>query len=295
MIISASRRTDLPAHYTPWLMNRFAAGYCEVPNPFNPKQISRIPLHPEGIDAVVFWTRNPAPLIPRLPELDDREIVYYFLFTLLDYPRAIDPGMAPLVRRIETFRELSDRIGPDRVVWRYDPIFLSSATGPDFHRETVERISRALAGATRTCVVSLTDIYRKVRPRLAALERETGIRRLADEEVDLPRLMTDLSAIVGGHGMEIWTCAETPHPDDWGIPPGRCIDPDRITAITGRPAPAMKDPSQRPFCRCVVSRDIGMYDTCPAGCVYCYAVGSAEKVRKNRSAHDPEAPSLVPG
>ncbi len=294
MIISASRRTDLPAHYTPWLMNRFAAGYCEVPNPFNPKQVSRVQLHPEGIDAVVFWTRDPAPLIPRLSELDDRGIAYYFLYTLLDYPRFIDPGMAPLVRRIGTFRELSGRIGPDRVVWRYDPIFLSTATGPDFHRKTVDRISRALAGATRTCVVSLADIYRKVRPRLAALERETGIRPLADEEVDIACLMTDLSAIIGVHGMEIRTCAEMPIAEDWGIPPGRCIDPDRITAITGRAAPAVKDPYQRPSCRCVVSRDIGMYDTCPAGCVYCYAAGSTERVRKNRSAHDPTAPSLVP-
>ena len=150
MIISASRRTDIPAFYAPWFMNRMRAGYCTVPNPFNRSQVSRISLRPEDVDVIVFWTRNPRPLLPALDELDDRGYRYYFQYTLLDNPRTLDPKSPPVDAAIATFQTLAERIGPARVIWRYDPSVLSSATGADFHLERYARIAAALRQGVKT-------------------------------------------------------------------------------------------------------------------------------------------------
>src|SRR5512135_950390 len=128
MIISASRRTDIPAFYSRWFMNRVRAGYCTVPNPFNANQVKRISLLPEEVDVIVFWTRNPRPLFPFLKELDVRGVRYYFQFTLLDNPRSIDPKTPPAESALQTFRALSEQVGPARVIWRYDPLVLSQIT-----------------------------------------------------------------------------------------------------------------------------------------------------------------------
>ena len=144
MIVSVSRRTDIPGFYSQWFMNRIRAGTCLVPNPFNPRQISRVSLRPEDVDVIVFWTRNPRPLFSYLPELDDRGYRYYFLFTLMANPREIDPRLPPVDMAIKTFRDLSHRLGPDRVVWRYDPIFLSSITDAEFPSEDLSAPRRCL-------------------------------------------------------------------------------------------------------------------------------------------------------
>ena len=132
MIVSASRRTDIPAFYAEWFMNRVRAGTCDVPNPFNPQQVARVSLQPDEVDGIVFWTRHPRPLFPHLAELDKRGYRYYFQYTLLDNPRLIDPKVPPLETSLATFRELAERVGPDRVVWRYDPIVFSNVTGRSF-------------------------------------------------------------------------------------------------------------------------------------------------------------------
>ncbi len=169
MIISASRRTDIPAFYTPWLMNRIAAGYCTVPNPFNRNQVTRVSLLPEEVAAIVFWTRNPRPLLARLDELDARGFRYYFQYTILDYPRALEPKTPPVDAAVRTFRALADRLGPARVIWRYDPIVLSLATDADFHRQRFAAIARQLRGSTQRVVVSVMDHYKKIAGRLQAL------------------------------------------------------------------------------------------------------------------------------
>ena len=140
MIISASRRTDIPAFYSEWFVNRLQEGYCLVPNPFNPRQVSRISLVPESVDAIVFWSKNPAPMLPFLPMVEDLSYRFYFLFTVNDYPKALEPGLPPLVERISTFVELSQRIGPRCVIWRYDPIILSNRTDASYHRKTFENL-----------------------------------------------------------------------------------------------------------------------------------------------------------
>ncbi len=295
MIISVSRRTDIPAFYAVWFMNRIRAGYCAVPNPFNPQQVSHVPLKPEEVDVFVFWTRNPRPLFPHLAELDERGYCYYFQYTLMDNPRAIDPKTPSLETSLRNFRELADRIGPEKVIWRYDPIVFTKMTGARFHQQTYERIARALQGHTRRSVISIVDVYRKAGKRL---------RNMAAQGYDLidysgrrserfDALMRALVQAATDNGMEIVSCAEDIDLRPYGIRPGKCVDDAYISQIFGKTVTSKKDPAQRKACGCVISRDIGMYDTCLFGCQYCYATTSLERARSNYDRHDPNSPSLL--
>lgn len=293
MIVSASRRTDIPAFFGPWFAERVRAGFCQVPNPFNPRQVSRISLLPEDVDAVFFWTRHPRSLTPRLSVLDERRIPYFFLFTLLDYPRFLEPGASPPAERLDAFRALSDRLGPDRVIWRYDPIVLGNWTDSDFHRETFARLAGSLAGRARRCIVSWMDAYPKVRRRLAPLEK----RGLILEDWDPLRhgpLMADLARIGDEHGIRLQSCGEAADWRPFGISPGACVDGALPERLFGAPNPGRKDAGQRSRCRCAPSRDIGMYDTCGFGCRYCYATRNSETAARRRTTHRPADSSLLP-
>jgi hypothetical protein len=170
MIISVSRRTDIPAFYTDWFINRILEGYCAVPNPFNSKQVSFVPLKPEVVDVIVFWTRNPSPLPPYLSELDKHGYRYYFQYTLMDNPKALDKKSPSLRISLETFKKLGEHVGPERVVWRYDPIVFTRQTGVQFHIEAYQKIAETLKGWMRRSVISIVDIYRKTRSRLQTLD-----------------------------------------------------------------------------------------------------------------------------
>lgn len=296
MIVSASRRTDIPAFYAPWFMNRIRAGYCTVPNPFNRRQVSTIALRPEDVDIIVFWTRNPRPLFDGLAELDARGYRYYFQFTLLDNPRQIDPKTPSVAAAVVTFRELAARIGSERVIWRYDPIVLSNATGPDFHLERYAQIAGQLRGYTQRSVISVMDMYRKAAKRLEALAPQGIVIEGADagQAPEFARLMTGLAHIAAENGMEIQSCVEELDLMRFGIRPGKCIDDDYIARVFGLQLTLGKDPSQRAACGCVASRDIGMYDACLFGCTYCYATGSFARAGENYASHDPAGESLLP-
>jgi hypothetical protein len=292
VIISASRRTDIPAFYAEWFMNRVRAGFCEVPNPFNPSQISRVSLEPQAVDAIVFWTRNPRPILPHLSELDERGYRYYFLYTLLANPRQIDPGVPPLDVCIDTFRDLSNRIGPERVIWRYDPVFLSSITDYDFHQRTFLRLTGALRGYTWRIVISVAHLYRKTRKRIRKFE-EQGITLLPLNENNLASLMGSLAEMASRNGMQIQSCADDLNLQQYGISPGKCIDDKLISNVFGLNLLTKKDGCQRKQCGCIESKDIGMYESCPSGCVYCYAVTSFERAKANYKAHDSHCPCLI--
>lgn len=295
MIISASRRTDIPALYSEWFMNRIRAGYCTVPNPFNRKQVSYVSLHPEDVEAIVFWTRNPRPLFPYLKELEERGHHFYFQYTVLDNPRAIDTKTPTLSFSIKTFQRLSDLIGPQKVIWRYDPIVFGEITGAQFHANTFKRIARALHSYTFRAVISVLDVYPKARKRLRELG-EKGIeivdyRGAPSQHFD--ELMHALANTAAENELEIVSCAETIDLRPYGILPGKCIDDDLIEKVFQVAVTHKKDPFQRQVCGCVVSKDIGMYDTCVLGCQYCYATRSFERARINYEKHDPESPSLI--
>ncbi len=293
MIISASRRTDIPAFFSEWFINRIRAGWCLVPNPMNYGQQSYVSLRPDDVDAIVFWSKNPAPLLRHLDELDSRGYHYYFQFSLNDYPKALEPNVPNLDRRIEVFRSLGDRLGPRRVVWRYDPIVISNQTPPDFHRAVFEAVASRLSGYTKRVMVSLVDYYRKTERRLSGLEKEgLAFERGAADSPYVWKLLNDLAAIAKANGMDIFTCAEEHDFTEARIPPGRCVDGDLLRELWHLEGHNVKDPSQRPACLCVVSKDIGMNDTCLHGCAYCYSTRSPALASRRHSEHDPESPVL---
>ena len=295
MIISASRRTDISAFYAEWFIKRIWAGYCTVPNPFNRQQISRVSLLPEDVDVIVFWTRNPKPLFPYLDELDKRGFCYYFLYTLLGYPREIDEKSPSRKVALQTFQELADRVGPQRVIWRYDPIVFSHLTGAQFHAENYAEIAAALRGSTKRSVISVMDMYNKFRRRITNLNQQ-GIGIIDHNGQSSPRydeLMNTIAQSALDNDMQIVSCAEERDLQPYGILPGKCIDDDYIRDVFDIEVGHKKDPGQRAACGCVVSKDIGMYDSCLMGCQYCYATGNFERSLINYKTHNPDSPSLV--
>ena len=292
-LVSASRRTDIPAFYADWFLNRCLAGYCEGPNPRNPQQIRHLSLDPADVDCVVFWTKNPGPLLGRLGALDALGLPYLFLFTLNRYPAALEPRMPRFEDRVSTFRALAGHVGPERVVWRYDPVILSNRTPHAWHAGNFDEIARALHGATRRVIVSFLDYYRKTERRLKPLE-EAGWR-FERQAVDSPEshdLMRQISASARAHGIGIQTCAEVVDYTPDGAPPGSCVDGALIHELFGAEGHDTKDPHQREACGCATSCDIGVPDTCLHGCPYCYATRGHDEARARWAQHDPRAPML---
>lgn len=293
MIISASRRTDIPALYSEWFMNRVRAGWCAVPNPMNMKQVSHVSLAPRDVDAIVFWSKNPAPMIPYLGELQAMGFRYYFQFTLNDYPKELEPNIPSLDSRIETFLKLSRQIDPLRVVWRYDPIIISNVTPFEFHREKFSRIAEELRGATHRVMVSIVDFYQKTDRRLSQLESDGfSFDREAEFSKEMVGLLKDFASVTRKQGMDIYTCAEARDYSEVGIPPGRCIDESLLHRIWALDLRYKKDPAQREACLCMVSKDIGINDTCTHGCPYCYSTRNYALAERRHKEHDPTSPAI---
>lgn len=287
MIISASRRTDIPAFYAPWFMNRLREKYVLVKNPYNPKRISRVSLEPADIDCIVFWTRDPRPLIERWSEFQAYGIPYYFLYTITGYGRELEPNVPSREESVTALIELSRLCGPGRVIWRYDPIIFTDTMDLDFHRRRFTELASRLEGYTQRCIMSFIMMYAKCR------------RRLKDAKVILPdeqmkrETASSLFAIAVLHGMELRACAESLDLSGTGVAPAACIDGRLIESISGSAVHTRKDPGQRKGCGCVRSVDIGSYDTCVHGCRYCYAVTGVEGALRNRKRHDPVSPLLL--
>jgi hypothetical protein len=275
MIVSASRRTDIPAYYAPWLMGRLEAGYCLVRNPFNAKSLRRVSLDPSDLDFLVLWTRDPRPLAPYIGEIEGRGIRFYVQMTLTGYPRTLEPGAPTAEEAIDALCDLSDRIGSERVLWRYDPVVLAEGLDAGYHLRSFERIAIALEGRTKRVTLSVVDEYSGTRSRL---ERAL----FSDPSFDAGEygvLLGELAAIARSRGMRPQACAEEADLRSLGIERGACVDAELAASLwnlgkhealaVGKGAP--RDPGQRSACRCAPSVDIGAYGTCPRGCAYCYA------------------------
>lgn len=294
MIISASRRTDIPAFYSQWFIERIRAGYCTVTNPFNRNQVTKVSLRPDDVDVLVFWTKNPRPLMPYLEELEGRGYRYYFQYTLNGYPAELEPYVPSLETRIQTFTELAGKIGPEKLIWRYDPIILSNITGYAFHKKAFELIAQALQANSKRVVISIVDSYRKASTHFKQLAKQ-GVHITEEQKFD-PTCFDDLIlALVDSakqYGLDIMSCAETFDLRPLGVLPGKCIDGDYIKKLFGIDVTPTKDKNQRRECGCVQSKDIGVYDTCLHGCAYCYA-GTLRSSLKNCQNHEPHSPSLI--
>ncbi len=285
MIISASRRTDIPAYYSEWFWNRLREGYVLVRNPMNPHRVSRVSLTPDVVDGFVFWTKNPLPMMDRLELL--RDYPYYVQFTLTPYGDDIEQNLPP--KRdvlIPAFRRLSERIGKERIVWRYDPILINDRYTVDHHIRTFRSMCDSLSGYADTCVISFLDLYRNIRGRIDPL----GIRPPTAEEAD--EIACRFAEIAREYDLSVNTCAEDGDYSRFGIGHGACIDADRLSRIGGVPLSGGRDKNQRGMCGCAESVDIGAYHTCANGCVYCYANHSRSLVERSIAAYDPASPVL---
>lgn len=286
MILSVSRRTDIPAFFPEWFMERVREGFVLSRNPMNHAQVSRISLSPEVIDCVVFWTKNPAPLMPYLDEIGAR-FPFYFQFTLNAYGPDAEPNVPPLGRRLETLRALAGKIGRERIVWRYDPVVLSPTYDEAWHIETFGRLAREIAPCAGQCVFSFLDVYPKIAKGLRAMEGRVC------EEAEMDALAKAFGKAARENGLPIAACAEAGDYSAYGVERGRCVDPELIGRLTGREIRAAKDKNQRPECGCAESVDVGAYNTCRHGCRYCYANFSAESTAARVARHDDASPLLV--
>lgn len=286
-LVSVSRRTDVLAWYTPWFLNALERGYCRVFNPFNPKQTRRVALTPEAVAGFVFWTRWPAPLLPYLDRLESRGTQRLYLISVLDLPAALEPHPVPLAQRLEAIQELSRREGRERIVWRYDPILLSDTLSPDFHVDRFRALCQRLASHVRRVVLSLVDPYRKTVRRLSPLQAEFGTFRFP--QPDHPQvldLVQQLAQTARSQGVEPVACCE-PAWEALGIPAAPCVDGEWFAEQGACLATDAPDSGQRESCRCSASIDIGVNDSCVAGCSYCYATGNPEKALRRFHTHDP--------
>lgn len=287
MILSASRRTDIPSFYSEWFMNRLIEGYAITKNPMNPSQISKITLTPKDIDCIVFWTKDPLPMMGCLEQLDAMGYQYYFQFTLTPYDKILERNLRDKQAILETFRILSRTIGPDRVLWRYDPIVLNRELTVDYHKESFDKLCKELRDYTKVCTISFIDLYNKLTKSVKA----DLIREITEEEIHA--LAQHFSKVGAEHGIEVKACCEKLDLSTDGIKTAACIDKALIEQLCGHDVRTLKDKSQRQNCGCIKSVDIGVYNTCMNGCVYCYANHSDESILRNFTEHDPNAPILA--
>ena len=328
VVISASRSTDIPAFYADWFMKRLEKGHVSWINPFNRKNMY---VSFAKTRAIVFWTKNPAPMLPYLDELDRRGLNYYFQFTLNDYDaEGFEPKVPLVARRVETFKTLSNRLGPKRVIWRFDPILLSETITPRDILMRIWRVGNQIHGLTDRLVISFIDIapYRKVQNNLKRDvewgEPTNSIREPNQKEIE--EIAIGLTKIrerwqSEGWNIDIQTCSELIDLSKFGISHSCCIDgelmeevfpddtalmeflrpvqgdlfPSSAIPIVPVSNEAMKDQGQRKECHCVQSKDIGSYDTCAHFCVYCYANTSRKTVLKNIKNHreHPDSEGIV--
>ena len=277
-IVSASRRTDIPALYTEWFIDKVRKGYCKVVNPYNPSQIKEISLHPGDVAAIVFWTRYAKPVRPFLAELDDRGFNYYFLYTITGYPRSYEPGLPLLEKSIDDFLALAECIGPEKVIWRYDPVILNHELHLDFHLWNFRRLARRLSAGTKNVIITFVKKYRHIEKVLK--DKGNVSPSLQERHV----LEKHFLAVASAEDISIRRCGKRDAFNN--VPEGKCIDGVLMRDLFGLEFSSQKDPGQPGECCCIPSIDIGRYGSCLHRCVYCYASRSFSRAETYYGRHD---------
>lgn len=266
MIISVSRRTDIPAFFADWFYRRINEGFFMVRNPMNVHQVSKISISPQIVECFVFWTKNPSDIfISNLKKLDELDYKYYFQFTITSYAQDVEKNVPHKKEIIEKFIKLSKLIGKERIIWRYDPIILTKKYDFDYHKKYFSYLADKLSNYTNKVIISFVDCYPKIKKRLL----DEHISELNPEQ--MRNLSLELKRIAQEKHLEIESCSEKISLDDIGIPHGHCIDGELINRICRKKFVFTKDKTQRAECGCVTSIDIGSYNTCKHNCSYCYA------------------------
>ncbi|MDF2944298.1 MAG: hypothetical protein K0S01_3156 [Herbinix sp.] len=307
MLLSASRRTDIPSYYSEWFLNRLKEGYALTRNPINRAQVSRVELSPEMIDCIVFWTKDPFHMMDKLEQIDAMGYHYYFQFTITPYGfnpeqypfNLLSPNHDYLYRNeiernlrdkkdiIKTFQQLSNRLGKERVLWRYDPIIINDELTIQYHLDRFTMLCQELKGYTNICTISFVDLYSKLSKKV----KEEVIRAITPEQMH--DMAAAFSSIGHKHGIELRACSESIDLSVDGIKPAACISKDIVEQVCGHVINAKKDKNQRLECGCIQSVDIGVYNTCKNGCIYCYANHSDTSIDNNFEKHDPNSDILI--
>ncbi len=289
MIVSASYRTDIPAFYADWFLARLRAGTCQVANPYGGPAFT-VDLTPGAVDGFVFWTRNARPFEGALGEVAARGIPFVVHYTITGYPRPLEPSVVPAEAAAAQAAALAERYGRRSLVWRYDPVFVTSLTPPDWHRARFAALAEALSGACDEVVLSFAQIYAKTRANSNRAAERHGFSWRDPDPGEKIALLRDLGAMARDQGLTPSLCTQ-PELADAGLAPARCIDVERLSDVAGKTIKT-RTKGNRPGCLCAESRDIGAYDTCPHGCVYCYAVRRPELAKRRYQHHDPGANRL---
>ncbi len=281
MILNVSGRTDIVAFYTKWFMNRYRAGFVDVRNPFNPHFVSRINF--QDVDAILFCTKNPWPILDYLEEIKKPLI---FHVTLTPYQKDIEPHVKDKTHIIEGIKKLSQIIGIDNLYVRYDPILLNEKYNVAYHQKAFARLCQLLDGYVKHFIVSFIDDYKNVRRHAQTLALKPF------QEADLAGIGRSFSQTAQQYGMSVQTCFEDRNLEEYGFRVGECLSAEMAYHLTGKKYPRWKARAGQK-CQCVQMVDIGAYNTCPHFCQYCYANYDEKMVKHNREEHDPQSSLLI--
>lgn len=287
MILNTGQRTDIPAFYSEWFMNRVREGFVMVRNPYNQSAVTRFEIRPDIVDMIGFCTKNPIPMLPYVAELNERGYAQYWQVTITAYGRDIEPGVPDKREIVAAFQKLSALAGKERIAWRYDPIFLDSKYTADYHCRAFERLACDLSGWTDYCVISFIDLYPKVRRNFPEAREMTEQEKTA--------LGKDLIAIAAANKITIRTCGEGDFLSAYGAECGGCMTPAIYEKALGQPLNFPRFTPSRSECACYLSCDIGTYSSCRHYCRYCYANSDWRAVKRNAARHDPRSPFLIDG
>ena len=287
MIIQTGMRTDIPAFYSKWFLNRIKEGYVLVRNPYNERQVTRYCLAPDVVDLIAFCTKNPAPMLPYMNVL--KPYGQYWFVTITPYGRDIEPNVPDKEKVMDDFKKLSDIVGADSMGWRYDPIFIDKKHSVEWHITEFEKMAEILAGYTKTCVISFIDIYKKV-------ERNFPEAKSVQAE-DRAMIGKAFVKIAAKYGMVLKPCAEGEELAKYGADCSGCMTVHTFeTALHSRlEVPKRKKNQRNGECACLLGTDIGAYDTCGHLCKYCYANANPVLVKENMRKHNPDSPFLIGG
>jgi hypothetical protein len=283
LILQTGSRTDIPAFYADWFFRRVQAGFVDVRNPYNPVQVTRYRIDPEVVDALCFCTKNPTPLLGRIHLLDPFRTV--FMVTITPYGRDIEPFVPEVKEVARSFGALSSYTGREAILWRYDPVLIFGRYTVDFHKRAFASLAGALAPYTDQAVVSFVDLYEKTKRNFP------GIREVTQGEQE--ELVASFAETAGKLGMQIHLCHEEKSLVRDHVDANGCFSQAVIERAIGEKLLVPRMNFARQGCRCLLSADIGAYNTCGHGCRYCYANADAASVRENMRKHDPASTMLV--
>ena len=281
MILNVSGRTDIVAFYTKWFMNRYHEGYVDVRNPFNSKLVSRI--HFDNVDAILFCTKNPIPIIKYLKEINKPVI---FNITLTPYQNDIEPNVPDKKKVIEAIKKISSIVGIDNVYVRYDPVFLNDKYNLEYHKKAFNKLCSLLDGYVKKIIISFIDDYKNVRKNMNILK----IKEFTDN--DYEEIGKSFSETAKRYGMTVQTCAEDRNLSEYGFIKGECLSAMMAYKLTGKIYNKWKARKGIP-CNCVETVDIGVYNTCKHLCKYCYANYDEDRIVQNIKKHNPDSSLLI--